>query len=191
MSGKLQAHFRISKPMRVLNEHTSTSSIQQYVKQIQSGEVAALLTDGGTPVISDPGALLVDACHAAHIAVDGIPGPSAVTSALMLSGFFAQRFCFLGFLGRKAGDIRKDLQPFADSPLTLVIFESPFRIEPLLKAAHEALGGRRYVIARELTKMHQQVWRSQLPAIPSEAEVPRKGEFTLVFEGKRKRKDAG
>jgi 16S rRNA (cytidine1402-2'-O)-methyltransferase len=104
----------------------------------------------------------------------------------MLSGFFGQRFAFLGFLGRKAGDIRKELVPFAESPLTLVLFESPHRLELLLGTAHEVLGGRRYAICRELTKAHEQVYRSRLPSIPQEGEVPRKGEITLVIEGRRK-----
>ena len=171
--------------MRVLNEHTGPAAIEKYMEAIRGGQTAALLTDSGTPAISDPGAILTDRCLDEGIPVDAVPGPSAVTTALMLSGFFAQRFCFLGFLRRKAGDINRELQPFADSPLTLVLFESPFRVDQLLKTAYEALGKRRYAIARELTKIHQQVWRGTLPDLPSESEVPRKGEFCIVIEGKR------
>lgn len=190
VSGKLQSHLRLSKPMRVCNEHTPQSTLERYVDEIRQGKVAALITDGGTPSISDPGAIVTDLCHLAGIEVDAIPGPSAVTTSLMLSGFFAQRFVFLGFLGRKAGDIRKELQPFVDSPLTLVLFESPFRLRNLLPVAYETLGARRYAIARELTKIHQQVWRSELPQLPSETEVPPKGEVSVVIEGKRKGKSA-
>lgn len=189
VSGKLQAHLGVKKPMRVLNEHTSPAQIDKYVDEVEKSTVA-LLSDGGCPVVSDPGAMLIDACLDRGIEVDAIPGPSAVTTALMLSGFFAQRFAFLGFLPRKPGPMGAEFGVFADSPLTLVAFESPFRIAAFLKAAHGALGSRRYAICRELTKLHQQVYRGTLPELPSEAEMPRKGEFTVVIEGKRRARHA-
>jgi 16S rRNA (cytidine1402-2'-O)-methyltransferase len=187
ISGKLASHLGLKKPMRILNDHTSHSQVEKYLADLKGGAHAALLTDGGAPAISDPGAILTDLCHEAGVEIEGIPGPSAVVTALMLSGFFAQRFAFLGFLGRKPGAIKGELAVFADSPLTLVLFESPHRMDVLLKAAGEALGPRRYAICRELTKMHEQVYRSVLPEIPDETAVPRKGELTLVIEGRRKR----
>ncbi len=186
VSGKLQSHLGIRKPMRVLNDHANSSLIEKYIAEIEAGACVALLTDGGAPVVSDPGSLLCDACHDAGIHVDAIPGPSAVTTALMLSGFFGQRFAFLGFLGRKPGAIKSELLPFKDSPLTLVLFESPFRFPALLKVAHEALGKRRYAICREMTKLHQQVFRAEMPIIPDEKLVPHKGEVTIVIEGVRR-----
>ena len=186
VSGKLQSHLGFKKAMKVLNDHSSPATIEKYVSDLETGLHAALVTDGGSPVVSDPGSLLCDACHEAGIEVAAVPGPSAVSTALMLSGFFAQRYAFLGFLGRKPGPIRSELEPFRDSPLTLVLFESPFRIEALLKSAFEALGVRRYAICREMTKLHEQVFRSELPIIPSESEVPRKGEVTIVLEGLRR-----
>lgn len=189
VSGKLASHLGLKKPMRVLNDHTAPHHIAKYRDEVKSGANAALLTDGGAPAISDPGAILTDLCHEAGIQVEGIPGPSAVVTALMLSGFFAQRFAFLGFLGRKPGDIRKELAPFADSPLTLVLFESPHRLQGLLEVCHGTLGERRYAICRELTKAHEQVYRQTLPHIPDEAQVVRKGEITLVIEGRRRRSD--
>lgn len=186
VSGKLASHLGLKKPMRVLNDHTSRPQVERYAQELKGGTRAALLTDGGAPAVSDPGAILTDLCHDAGVKVEGIPGPSAVVTALMLSGFFAQRFAFLGFLGRKAGDIRKELQPFADSPYTLVLFESPHRLELLLTVAHEVLGARRFAICRELTKAFEQVHRDVLPNIPGESVVPRKGEFTLVIEGRRR-----
>jgi 16S rRNA (cytidine1402-2'-O)-methyltransferase len=186
VSGKLQSHLGLKKPMRVLNDHTSDHQISKYLEELESGASAALLTDGGSPVVSDPGAILCDRCAARGVATAAIPGPSAVTTALMLSGFFGQRFCFLGFLGKKAGAIKSELRPFKDSPLTLVLFESPFRIEALLKAANEEFGERRYAICREMTKMHEQVFRANLPTIPNESELPRKGEVTIVIEGRRR-----
>jgi 16S rRNA (cytidine1402-2'-O)-methyltransferase len=190
VSGKLQAHLSLSKPMRVFNEHTRPEQLERYLADIQSGRTAALLTDGGSPAISDPGAMFSDICHEHNVEVDAIPGPSAVTTALMLSGFFAQRYCFLGFLGRKDGAIKEELLPFATSPITLVLFESPFRVRNLLKVAYEALGDRRYAVCREISKMHQQVYRSRLPNVPDEQQLPPKGEVSLVIEGKRKAKTA-
>lgn len=186
-SGKLAAILGIKKPMKRLDEHTGDPILQSYADEIESGKTAALVTDAGTPGISDPGARLVDLCLEQEIPVDSAPGASAVTTALSLSGFFAQRFAFLGFLGRKRGEIIKELSAFQDSTLTLVLFESPFRIVDLLEASAEALPGRRYAVCRELTKLHQQVYRNTLPNLPTEQEMPRKGEFTVVFEGKRRR----
>jgi 16S rRNA (cytidine1402-2'-O)-methyltransferase len=185
VSGKLQSHLGIKKPMRVLNEHSTPAQVERYRDELRD-QRAALITDGGAPGVSDPGALLVDFCHEDGLEVDVIPGPSAVIAALMASGFYAQRFAFLGFLGRKPGPMRQELMPFADSPYTLVLFESPFRIDKLLEACADALGNRRYAVCRELTKAHQQIFRQRLPIIPNEREVPRKGEFTLVVEGKRR-----
>lgn len=187
VSGRLRVHLETAATMRRMDEHTTDQALLQYVRLAESEEVA-VLTDAGTPGVSDPGARLVDLCREHDVTVEAVPGPSAVTLALSLSGFFAQRFAFLGFLGRKPGDIRKELAPFADSPFTLVLFESPLRLDRLLVTAHEALGERRYAICRELTKLHEQIYRSSLPLVPSESEVPRKGEVTLVIEGRRKAK---
>jgi len=186
VSGKLQSHLGIRKPMRVLSDHTPDPQIGRYLEELRGGATAALLTDGGAPAVSDPGAILCDLCHEAEVEVAAVPGPSAVTTALMLSGFFAQRFCFLGFLGKKEGAIRTELQPFRDSPITLVLFESPFRTETLLRVAGEALGQRRYAVCREMTKLYEQVFRSAFPHVPTERELPRKGEVTVVIEGRRR-----
>ena len=171
--------------MRLVTDHTDDTTLKRYVSELASMR-AALITDGGAPGVSDPGARLCDLCHEAGLEVDAVPGPSAVIDALMLSGFYAQRFAFLGFLGRKPGAIVSDLAEFAASPLTLVLFESPHRFRALLKAADGALGPRRYAVCRELTKLHQQVFRATLPHVPTEAEVPAKGEVTVVIEGLRR-----
>ncbi|MBX3118394.1 MAG: 16S rRNA (cytidine(1402)-2'-O)-methyltransferase [Fimbriimonadaceae bacterium] len=186
ISGKLMSHLSIKTPLKVLNEHTAEAKVESYAEEIAEGAVWGLITDGGTPGISDPGAHLVDLCHEKGVEVDSIPGPCAAVDALALSGFYAQRFAFLGFLPRKPGPIREVFAPFSDSPMTLVLFESPFRAEKLLEAAFDVLGPRRYAICRELTKLHQQVYRERLPNVPSEKEVPNKGEFTIVIEGKRR-----
>lgn len=186
VSAKLQAHLGIKKPMKVLNEHTPESKLKSYIEELEDELKVALLTDAGCPGVSDPGALLVDLCRESQVEVDAIPGPSAVTTALMLSGFFAQRFAFLGYLPRKPGEQKAILQEFRDSPMTLVLFESPFRTEKLLGNLADVLGSRRYAICREMTKAHQQVYRNRLPDKPKEGETPLKGEVTLVVEGMRR-----
>jgi 16S rRNA (cytidine1402-2'-O)-methyltransferase len=191
VSGKLQSHLGIKRPMRVLNEHTTEQRAAQYADEVAGGARAALLTDAGTPAVSDPGADLVSLCLERGVEVDSIPGPSAVTTALSLSGFYAQRFAFLGYPPRKPGPLRELLEPYAESPLTLVLFESPHRVGKLLAECAESLGERRYAVCRELTKAHQQVWRSRLPGLPDETDLPQKGEVTVVLEGHRRRGTAG
>lgn len=186
VSARLQSFLKLKRPMRVLNEHTAPSALRKLADEAE-GRSVALLSDAGTPGISDPGAELVDELAARACPIDAVPGPSAVTTALMLSGFYAQRFAFLGFLGRRSGQIASDLGSYADSTLTLALFESPHRLEKLLLAASEHLGPRRYVICRELTKIHQQVYRGRLPQVPTASELPRKGEITLVIEGRRRK----
>jgi len=187
VSAKLAFHLGIKATMKVLNDHTHESAVNRYASEIEAGAKMVVLSDGGMPVVSDPGTFIVDECYKRNLTVDAVPGPSAVTDALALSGFFGQRFVFLGFLGRKPSAMRGELDPFADSPLTIVLFESGHRIENLLKSSFEALGERRYAICREMTKAFQQVFRNKLPIIPSEGCVPRKGEFTVVIEGKRRK----
>lgn len=172
--------------MKVLNDHTGIPKLREYCNLANEGATLALISDAGTPVVSDPGAEFVSLCVGAGVAVDAIPGPSAVSLGLSLSGFFAQRYAFLGFLGRKRSQSVETLEPFAQSSLTLVLFESPHRLEATLAACGEALGERNYVICRELTKMHQQIYRGQLPEVPDSTLVPRKGEITIVVEGHRR-----
>lgn len=186
VSAKLALSLGLKKPLHVVNEHTTPAAIQKLVAAIPDGSVWAMVTDAGTPGISDPGALVCEFALQSGAEIDAVPGPSAPILALSMSGFFAQRFAFLGYLGRKPGDIRKELTPFQDSPFTLVMFESPYRFRQLLAVAHEVLGARRYIIARELTKVHQQIYRGVLGEALSEADVIAKGEFTIVIEGRRK-----
>lgn len=185
VSARLAAHLGLKRPMRLVTDHTDDATLLRYVSELSRAR-GALVTDGGAPGISDPGARLCDLCYEAGLTVDAVPGPSAVVDAIMLSGFYAQRFAFLGFLGRRPGSIASELSPYVESPLTLVLFESPHRFRALLKAASDVLGARRYAICRELTKLHQQVYRSVLPHVPNEAQVPAKGEVTLVIEGLRR-----
>ncbi|MBX3113830.1 MAG: 16S rRNA (cytidine(1402)-2'-O)-methyltransferase [Fimbriimonadaceae bacterium] len=186
VTGKLLHAFEISKPMATLSEHTQEAKIRSYLERLESGETVALLTDAGTPAISDPGSQLVDLALDSEVEVVPIPGPSAVSTALSASGFFAQRYAFLGFLPRKPGPAAKVIEPFVDSTFTLVFFESPHRFLKTLEICGRVLGSRRYAITRELTKLHEQIFRGALPDLPSDKQVPPKGEFTIVIEGSRK-----
>jgi len=190
VSGKLGGLLGVKKPMRLVTDHSSDYQLEKLVQEAKTGVTMALITDGGAPGVSDPGARLADLAQLAGVKVDVAPGVSAPTAALTVSGFYAQRYAFLGFLPRKPGPMQKELEIFRDSPYTLVVFESPHRIENLLKIAALSLGHRRYAICRELTKMHQQVFRNDLPYIPTESELPRKGEITVVFEGIRRMREA-
>lgn len=185
VSGKLRSRLGSSPPMKVLNDHTGQGKLDEYARELAAGARWALVTDAGTPVVSDPGAALVSLCHETGVEVTTVPGPSAVMAALCVSGFFAQRFAFLGYLPRKSGQAAEVLRPFADSTLTLVLFESPHRIGATFGTLEASLGSRRVAVCRELTKMHEQVWRGRLEFAPAETEVPRKGEFTIVVEGQR------
>lgn len=186
VSARLRDAVGASPPMHVLNDHTSDSGIERLAQMVSEGGAWCLLTDAGTPAISDPGSRLVDLAHEMDVPVTPVPGPSAATTALSVSGFFAQRYAFLGYLPRKPGEIRSLLNPYVTSPMTLVWFDSPHRFRKSLEVAAEEFGGRRYAICRELTKKNEQVYRATLPEIPDEIAVIGKGEITLVVEGLRK-----
>ena len=145
----------------------------------------AYFSDAGTPGVSDPGPALVDLAYEAGVDVDAIPGASALLTAVMLSGFYAQKLAFLGFLARKPGAIRSELEPFAESTTTLVFFEAGNRLPKTLASALEALGERRAAVCREMTKSHQEVIRGALSELVNSGRTF-KGECTVVLEGKRK-----
>ncbi|MFM9872307.1 MAG: 16S rRNA (cytidine(1402)-2'-O)-methyltransferase [Fimbriimonadaceae bacterium] len=186
VTGKLLSHLGIKIPQATLNDYTNAKKIEEFRDEIADGKTIAILSDAGTPTISDPGTQLIDLCLDSNLTVTPIPGPSAVSTALSASGFFAQRYAFLGFLPRKPGPAKKVIEPLAESSFTLVLFESPHRFQKTLALCAEVLGPRRFVIARELTKMNEQIYRGTFPDIPTEQQVPHKGEFTLVIEGSRK-----
>jgi 16S rRNA (cytidine1402-2'-O)-methyltransferase len=189
VTGKLLAHLGIKCPLATLNDFTNPGKIAEYRDEIAAGKTIALLSDAGTPTISDPGTHLIDQCLDAGLRVTPIPGASAVSTALSASGFFAQRYAFLGFLPRKPGPAKKVIEPFVESAFTIVLFESPHRFLKTLTLIAEIVGPRRYVIARELTKLNEQIYRNTFPNLPTEKEVVQKGEFTLVIEGSRKHQD--
>jgi len=186
-SGLLMQHYGIRTPLTALHEHNERSVTATLVQKLQSGLSIALISDAGTPAISDPGALLVDEALTQGIRVVPIPGPSAVTTLLSASGFSARHFFFYGFLPVKAGARARELETLKGLQATLVFYEAPHRIRECLAALAEVLGGaRRIVIGRELTKLFETVHRTTLAEsllwIDADPNHQR-GEFVLAVEG--------
>lgn len=187
VTGRLLSHYGISKRLIPLHEHNEKRATTEVLKRLAAGQSLALVTDAGTPAISDPGALLVAAARSAGYPVTPVPGPSAATAALSASGFSAPHFLFYGFLPERAAARRKALAALAKLPFTLVFYEAPHRIEESVADMGAALGdGRRVVIARELTKLFETIHactlaeaEGWLAADPNQ----RKGEFVLIVEG--------
>jgi 16S rRNA (cytidine1402-2'-O)-methyltransferase len=174
----------IRTPLRSFHEHTDDAKVDQLVKQLVAGAHFALVSDAGTPVVSDPGAYLVSRAAEAGVVVEAIPGPSAVMAALSVAGFFVRRFAFEGFLPRSGRERDEALSRISQSSVATVIFESPYRIDTTLKELGTVLeDGRRLALCRELTKMHEQIIRGTTEEVHAALTIPAKGEITLVIEG--------
>jgi 16S rRNA (cytidine1402-2'-O)-methyltransferase len=185
VAGKLLSRVGVKKRVLRLDEHATASQIRAVLAEVKAGKQIVVTSDAGTPGVSDPGAALVDMAHAEGLEVDSVPGPSAASNALALSGFYAQKYSFLGFLARRAGALRSELEQYRTSSTTLVVFESPHRVRETLRAAQEVLGDRRAAVCREMTKVHQGVYRGRISELLG-LDLPEKGEYTLVIEGWRK-----
>ena len=169
-----------------LHQHNEAEAAEQLVtKIVRDGLTVALITDAGMPGISDPGERVVRAALDAGVHVDVVPGPTAVTTALAVSGLPTERFCFEGFLPRKGRERDERLRAVAAEPRTSVLYEAPHRLRETVRDLREACGGeRRVVIARELTKLFEEVWRGTLAdAVSHVDEVEPRGEYTLVVDG--------
>ena len=163
------------------NEASRTPGL---VEAMADGQVVVLVTDAGMPSVSDPGYRLVVAAIEAGLRVTSVPGPSAVLTALALSGLPVDRFCFEWFLPRKAGERRRQLAGLATEPRTMVFFEAPHRLAEFLSDAADALGvDRRAAVCRELTKPYEQVVRGPLAELADWASEPPRGEVTVVIQG--------
>lgn len=166
------------------HEHSEGARTQSLVTKLQAGATVLLVTDAGMPSISDPGYRLVAAAAAADIDVTTLPGPSAVLAALTVSGLAVDRFCFEGFLPRKAGQRRQRLRELATEQRTMVFFEAPHRLPVVLSDAAELWGSDRHaVVCRELTKTHEEVRRGGLAELAAWAAPGVRGEITLVVSG--------
>lgn len=181
---KLLSHLGVSARRLVsFNEGNERRQVPFLLDHLRAGRDVAVVSDAGMPGLSDPGYRLVVACAAADIPVDVVPGPSAAVAALVISGLPTARFAFEGFLPRKAGERRARLSSLAEDPRTVVVFESPRRVRALLDDALAALGDRRAVVVRELTKIHQEVLRGRLSELPSGLADEILGEVVVVIEG--------
>ena len=185
VGARLLAANGLRRSILRLDEHAPESKLRAVIEHALGGKSVVYFSDAGTPGVSDPGPALVDLAFEAGVEVDAIPGPSALLTAVMLSGFFAQKLVFLGFLQRRPGAIRSELAPFAESTTTLVFFEAGNRLGKTLQTALEALGERRVAVCREMTKSHQEVIRGDLSELANSTRTF-KGECTVVLEGKRK-----
>jgi 16S rRNA (cytidine1402-2'-O)-methyltransferase len=182
---KLLSHFGIrARELVVYHEGNERKKAKDLASRIERGVTVVLVSDAGMPGLSDPGYLLVTACIEAGVDVEVIPGPSAAISALAVSGLPPARFVFEGFLPRKQGDRRRRLHELAHEPRTIVFYESPHRIEACLSDLLACVGDRPACLARELTKLHEEVRRGPLSMLlDSVREEPVRGEIVVVVGG--------
>ncbi|MGE5251762.1 MAG: 16S rRNA (cytidine(1402)-2'-O)-methyltransferase, partial [Bacteroidota bacterium] len=182
-TGKLLKHFDIKTPITSYFEHNKLEKLETILEKLGTGDVA-LVSDAGTPAINDPGYELVSAALAAGYPVLPVPGPSAPLAALTVSGLPTDAFLYLGYLPHRAAERRRAIRQVEDLPYTLIFLESPYRIAEALADLLEALGDRRVLVAREMTKMFEEYWRGTLSGAAAYfASQPARGEFTLVVEG--------
>ena len=187
---KLLNHFGIKKEMISYYEHNKLNRGEQIISRILAGENCALVSDAGMPAISDPGEELVDSAHNAGITVESVPGPSAVTTALALSGMPSGRFCFEGFLSVNKAGRKQHLQEIKEETRTMIFYEAPHKLLATLKDMQEILGDRKIAIVRELTKIHESVFRTTLSeAVKFYSENTPRGEFVLILSGKDKERE--
>src|SRR5256885_4950815 len=177
----------IAKPLVSLHEHNESQRTPELLARLAAGETIALVSDAGTPLLSDPGLELVQRAARAGFEVHAIPGPSAITSALAVAGLPTERFCFEGFLPSRERERRAALAALAHEPRTLVFFEAPHRIlRTLADMAAQFGAGRPAAVARELTKAHETVYRGTLQELLARAQAEenfQRGEITIVVDG--------
>ena len=183
VTSRLLAIHGISRPLLIYNDHNAPAVRPKLLQRLREGARLALVSDAGTPLVSDPGHKLVTAALAEGMAVHPIPGPSAALAALTISGLPSERFLFAGFLPAKSGERRSALLQLASVPATLIVFESAQRLAETLRDMAEILGAREAAVTRELTKVHEEVRCGalmELAAIYADTGAPR-GEITLVI----------
>lgn len=183
---KLLNHFNIRKTLISYHKHNENSKSEEIINRLNSGENIALVTDAGTPGISDPGAVIVRRCIDEHISFDVLPGATAITTALVYSGLDTTRFIFRGFIPRENKERSALISDIKDIRESIILYESPYRIISTLEFLLENLGNRNIAVCRELTKMHEDIRRGSIEELIShfKENAPR-GEFVLVLEGKQ------
>jgi 16S rRNA (cytidine1402-2'-O)-methyltransferase len=186
-TGALLKAIGLTTPLLSLHEHNESRRVPALLARLTAGQRVALVSDAGTPLLSDPGYELVRAASAAGFEVSAVPGPSAITAALAVAGLPTDRFCFEGFLPARERERRATLEALAHEPRTLVFFEAPHRIAAALADSTAVLGAEREaVVARELTKAHETIYRGRLGELAARAATEAnfaRGEITLVVRG--------
>lgn len=182
---KLLNHFNIETPMTSYHEYNKVEKAKVLIDKLKSGMNIALITDAGTPAISDPGEVLVKMCNDEHITVTSLPGPAALIVALTLSGLPTRRFCFEAFLPSEKKERKRILEDLVDESRTIIIYEAPHHLIGTLKELYETLGDRKITVCRELTKKFETIMPSTLSELQEfyKENEPR-GEYVLVIEGK-------
>jgi 16S rRNA (cytidine1402-2'-O)-methyltransferase len=184
-------HYGIKTRITRYNQHNRKTKGPELIKKLKSGFDVALITNAGTPGVSDPGVLLIGRALEEHIAVSPIPGPSAVTAAISASGLPGDRFRFVGFLSNKPGRRKKELESLASESQTMVFFEAPHRIRAMLMDIKERFEGRQIVLVREQTKLHEEVIRGSAGFLLERLKGDTlKGEFTIVVSGRGEERNA-
>lgn len=182
---KLLNHLGIKKPMVSYFEHNKRERGEVICARILAGESCALVTDAGMPAISDPGEDLAALCHEKGIKINAVPGPTAFATALALSGMSSGRFCFEGFLSVSNKSRKAHLESIQEETRTIIFYEAPHKLARTLADLYEALGNRQLAIVREITKIHEQVIRTDLQTAAKEyADGHLKGEIVLIIAGK-------
>lgn len=182
---KLLNHFEIKKPLISYHKHNEQGKSSNLIERVKHGENVAIVTDAGTPGISDPGSVIVEKCIEEGIEFEVLPGATAFTTALIYSGLDTTKFMFKGFFPRENKDRKELINDIKDRMETIILYESPYRIVETLSLLREMLGNRKIAICRELTKLHEEIYRGTLEAgITYFKEKQPKGEFVLVLQGK-------
>jgi len=185
---KLLQHYEIVKPLLSYHDHSSAGKTAELITLLKAGKNLALVSDGGMPLVSDPGFQVVHAALAEGLSLEVLPGPSAVTTALVLSGLPTDSFSFFGFLSNKGARRRHELQALTEREETLIFFESPFRVVKALQDMLEVFGDREAAVARELTKKFEEILRGSLSELIQDmTQKPRKGEMVILMSGKNRK----
>src|SRR5436309_5606135 len=184
-SGMLLKHFEIKKQFLSYHEYNEAMRTIQLIERLAAGEDVALITDAGTPGLSDPGARLIHECIKRNLPFTIIPGPSSILAALVGSGFSTESFCFRGFLPVKRGQRERELRAAVDREETTILFESPYRLTKTLSACIDIMPDRRLCVARELTKKFEEFRRGTAGELFAHYDAyPPKGEIVLVISGR-------
>ena len=189
VSVKLLNHFDIKKPLVSYHEHSSDEKADFITNRILQGESCALVSDAGMPVISDPGVRLIKECYNLSIPVESVPGPTALATALAISGIECKRFCFEGFLSVNKPSRKRHLEELKDEKRLMIFYEAPHKLLATLKDMYEVFGERNIAIVKELTKIHEKVMHLNFTqAIEMYEQTAPKGEFVLLIEGAKEQK---